>query len=110
MSRADPKFHKFHVLDFIISLRSIAFQLTQSNDAETTFEFTESGAILAFRRRGEIVVISASYAPGEAHVLLKEFQTEVDAFVRRAVSELCERYPGLERNKTLKSFLGIRSS
>ncbi len=60
------------LIDFALALREIAEALAIADGSET-FEFTESEATLEFKRQGQKVAISGSYAPGEVIVALPVF-------------------------------------
>ena len=85
------------LIDFALALREIAEALAVAEGNET-FEFTESEATLNFERRGQEVVISGSYAPGEVIVPLPVFREQVRDLARRLDAELLANHPELGRN------------
>ena len=93
------------VIDFAAALKHVVGELGEHGTVETTFDFTESDAVLRFKRAGDALVISSSFAPGEAHVPLKDFAAAVDAFARRVRQELSEQYPALRQNKSFNDLL-----
>jgi len=98
------------VIDFAASLRRIAGELAGRDGVENTFDFTESGAVLRFKRAGDAILISASYAPDQACVPLTEFTAAVESFSRRVASELSQQFPPLRGNKSFQQLLSIPSS
>jgi hypothetical protein len=95
------------VVGFAASLSHIIGELVERDGVETTFDFTESDAVLRFKRAGEGILISASYAPGEAYVPLTEFTTAVNSFSRRVANELSQQFPSLCENKSLQQLFSI---
>ncbi len=95
------------VVDFAASLRHIVNKLNEQNGLETKFEFTESEAALRFKRNDDMVLISASYASGEAHVPLAELTASVESFSRRVASELSQQFPPLCENKPFQQLLSV---
>jgi hypothetical protein len=95
------------VLDFDLSLQEINNELRDRDDAITTFEFTESDAVLNFARDGEHILISASYSPSVARVPLVEFTSAVQAFHHRLVRDIRTNFPRLLQNKQAREVLRI---
>ena len=98
------------IVDFAASLRLIVSELAKRDGVESTFDFTESDAALRFKRAGDAILISASYAPGEACVPLTEFTAAVESFSRRVASELSQQFPPLHENKSFQQLLSIPSN
>ena len=86
------------ILDFAASVRQISEQLTTTDGIEANFDFTESNAEIFFKRRGNLILISSTYASGEIQVALTEFGTAVADFVSRVGKELSRLYPSLIQN------------
>jgi hypothetical protein len=104
------KWHWVPIVDFATSLGQLPKELLSDNAIESILDFTESDATLRFKREGEVVIVSADYAPGEARVLLEEFNSAVDSFVRRVGRELCDQYPALRTNEAFRRFLPVAAS
>lgn len=86
------------ILDFALALRTIVERL-DGHDREL-FEFTESGATIAFRRDNGPIEISTSYAAAIARTPLFELSNAVDAFVERLAGALEEKHPELADNES----------
>ena len=91
------------LIDFALALRQISEALAIA-EGDETFEFTESEATLDFRRRGQEVKISGSYAPGELIVPLPVFMKQVSEFAQRLDAELLAKRPELGRNRVYQEF------
>ena len=91
------------LIDFALALREISEALAVA-EGDETFEFTESEATLEFRRRGQEVKISGSYAPGEVIVPLPVFTKQVSEFAQRLDAELLAKRPELGRNPVYQEF------
>lgn len=91
------------LIDFTAALRQIVQELA-ATEALRKFEFTESDAVLEFRKEGKDVVITASYAPGAIKVPFSHFQQQVDRFTIQFTMDVYELYPELSRNP---AFLGL---
>ena len=91
------------LIDFALALREISEALAVA-EGDETFEFTESEATLEFRRRGQEVKISGSYAPGEVIVPLPVFTKQVGEFAQRLDAELLAKRPELGRNPVYQEF------
>ncbi len=105
-----PTWDRIPVVDFAASLRDIVGELSSNYEIESILDFTESDATLRFRRDGEVVTVSADYAPGEARVSFEEFKSAVGNFVRRVGRELCDQYPSLRRNEAFLRLLPVPAS
>jgi len=92
------------IIDFAVSLRHIAAELAQDGSVETEYPFTESEAVIRFKRIDDDVVISASYVQYATQVSLVDFQNAVSAFTTRVAEEIGQRYPLLLRNKCYELF------
>jgi hypothetical protein len=92
------------IVDFVVSLREIADELTDGGDVESEFTFTESDAVMRFKRAGDSVLISASYVRFTAQVSLTEFINAVTDFTAKVAQELGQRYPLLLNNETFVGF------
>lgn len=86
------------VLDFALSLDSIVDELAVGDGAEGLFEFTESDAVISFRRVGDAVEIEASYVPGLARVGYAEFRGAAKRFLLRVLEDLVGQHPDLGAN------------
>ena len=95
------------VVGFAASLRHIVGELAEGDGVETTFDFTESDAVLRFKRAKDGILVSASYAPGEACVLLTEFAAAVNSFSRRVARELSQQFPPLHENESFQQLLSV---
>jgi hypothetical protein len=84
------------VLDFALGLRAIASGLVSK--AQELFEFTESDAVIEFRRQGDLLRIEAGYASAAAELRRVEFSLHVERFVARLVADLAGRYRELGSN------------
>jgi hypothetical protein len=93
------------IVDFAASLHHVVARLSDSDGAETVMEFTESDAVLRFKRQDKWVAITASYASGEARISLKELVAAVKNFMNRIASEHKQRYPLLTHNIAFTSLL-----
>jgi hypothetical protein len=85
------------LIDFALALRDIAESLAEA-DGSQIFEFTESEATLEFKRQGEEVTISGSYAPGKVIAPWPTFKEQVRELARRLDAELVAKRPELGRN------------
>lgn len=93
------------IVDFAAALRCIVDELAKQDGVETKFDFTESDAVLRFKREGDEVFISASYAPGQARVSLNELLTMAKSFAERVARELSRQFPPLLENKSFYRLL-----
>ncbi len=91
------------LIDFALALREISEALAGAEGNET-FEFTESEATLEFKRLGQEIEISASYAPGEVIVPLPVFTKQVRKFAQQLDAELLAKRPELGRNPVYQEF------
>lgn len=91
------------VLDFALSLKSVSEALNEENNVK--FEFTESDAVINFERMADDVEITASYAPGRIRLSYAQFRTQVLAFARRVVNELCTQNLQLTANPEIRRHL-----
>ena len=98
------------IVDFVASLRLILRQLVDDDEVECALDFTESDAVLRFKRAKDDVLISASYAPGVACIPLTELTAEVETFSHRVARELSQQYPPLRANKSFQQLLSIPSN
>ncbi|MBV9671890.1 MAG: hypothetical protein JO076_03580 [Verrucomicrobia bacterium] len=96
------------LIDFTAALQQIVRQLT-ATETLRKFEFTESDAVLEFRKQGNDVVITASYAPGAIKVPFSQFQQQVERFTTQFTMDIYELYPELSRNPAFLR-LGFPSS
>jgi hypothetical protein len=96
------------LIDFALSLRAIREAVGQGA-WEETYHFTESDAVVYFRRREDEIIVSASYAPGEIRMAVRLFDRETVAFEKNLARDLLEMYPALARNDWFKTeVLAIR--
>ena len=91
------------LIDFALALREISEALAGAEGSET-FEFTESEATLEFKRQGQEMEISASYAPGVVIVPLPVFTKQVRKFAQQLDAELLAKRPELGRNPVYQEF------
>lgn len=86
------------VVDFAVSLRQIVNVLSEHNNTEATFEFTESNAIIRFKQEEGTVRITANYVTCDAYVSFAQLQTTVKEFVDRIGCEFAQQYGSLNKN------------
>jgi hypothetical protein len=89
------------LLDFVLAFHDIVGKLGKG-ERETNFEFTESDATLQFLRKGEVVHLTASYAPGEIQTPLFEFHDAVHRFAGKLKKELAAKHPELAKHKLIQ--------
>lgn len=92
------------ILDFALGLRSIVDDL-EGPASRSAFEFTESDATIEFRREGNEVWISASYAAGEVSAPLSDLTSAVHGFLRRVLTRLVDDDPRLAENPVVSEQL-----
>jgi hypothetical protein len=92
------------LIDLAAGLRQIAKRLQHSGRTET-FEFTESESWLRFSRRGDRVVVTASYSPGEAEVEYQQFVHAIENFSKRLRTELLQRNAALAENPAFQRLM-----
>lgn len=90
------------IVDFIASLKHIISLLAKGDVNDATFEFTESNAAIHFKREGDDILITANYVPCKAYVPLEDLRTAVNAFARRVLEELCQKFPALRQNVSFR--------
>jgi hypothetical protein len=95
------------VLDFALSIKAIQAALEQ--DRAARFEFTESNAVLEFRRERDEICASSSYASGLLRVSVPDFREEVGRFARSVAQNLCAQYPRLALNPEFKRCLAAET-
>jgi|SRR6516162_76274 len=94
------------LIDFVVGVRDLVHSLkTDGNEAE--FEFTESEALLRFRRKGSKLAITASYANGEAVVPIPTLIEHLKRFEDDLRAELLTRYPELRRNPHFRKLMRV---
>jgi len=94
------------LIDFVVGARDLVHSLkTDGNEAE--FEFTESEALLRFRRRGSKLAITASYANGEAVVPIPTLIEHLKRFEDDLRAELLTRHPELRRNPHFRKLMRV---
>jgi hypothetical protein len=93
------------LLDFVVCLKQIAVELCSSPSIEAVFDFTESDALIRFRRQGRDVEISASYNLAKGSVSLDEFVFAVEEFIEGFQATIVSRFPSLKANKAFKSLM-----
>lgn len=96
------------VLDFAIAVQGIVANLEPR--AEEDFEFTESEAVINFRRVGDQVEISASYVDDTAVVPHDELLAAADAFLDELALRLLDAHPDLGRNAYFRKAVGRAES
>jgi hypothetical protein len=92
------------VLDFALGLKAVTEELEHA-PAER-FEFTESNATLDFRRVGNDVEISSTYAPGILREPFSQFREQVRSFLRRVIGDLASANLRLAANPEIRRHLG----
>jgi hypothetical protein len=92
------------VLDFALGLDHAVGELLQGKE-EAEFEFTESDNVIRFRRDGEDVSVSASYAPHRTIVNLEDLVYAVRTFRKRVVNDLSLIHPQLRMNPTMRNLM-----
>jgi hypothetical protein len=91
------------LLHFAASL-SEAVRTLASGVEEGLIEFTESEASIRFRRRDELVRVTANYVPAVGTVLLKGLADAAEEYAQRLLREVSEVFPELRANKSLTSW------
>jgi hypothetical protein len=92
------------LIDLAASLRHIAKELERPERTET-FEFTESESWLRFTRHGDQVIITASFAPGNARVEYSRFVNAIERLGQQLRKELVRRNPALSENEAFQRLL-----
>ena len=90
------------LLDWLESLRLIRDELSSSNSAEATFEFTESDSTIRFKRTKDTIQVEASYVERVGECSFDAFSNEVDRFRHAMFQAARNRYPSLENNVAYK--------
>ena len=94
------------LIDFVVGVRDLVHSLkTDGNEAE--FEFTESEALIRFRRKGGKLAITASYANGEAVVPIPTLIEHLKRFEDDLRAELLSRYPELRGNPHFRKLMRV---
>ncbi len=91
------------VLDFALALRGAVRALQERR--ESFVDFTESDERILFERARDVVLVTATYAPGRALVSHAELCEAAERFLERVVSEICARYPRLAGNAALVALI-----
>jgi hypothetical protein len=93
------------ILDFAMSLRTMAGGLVDGPSQKQSFEFTESDAELVFEREGSMVKIEANYVPVTAEVPHVDLSVDAERFLARVIRELERSYPALAENAFVAGLL-----
>lgn len=94
------------LIDFLLGVRDLVRSL-KTDGSEAEFEFTESDALLRFRREADKLAISASYANGEAVVPVLTVNESLKKFEDDLRTELLTRCPDLRRNAHFRRLMGV---
>jgi hypothetical protein len=94
------------LIDFVVGVRDLVHSL-KMDGSEAEFEFTESEALLRFRRKGGKLAITASYANGEAVVPIPTVIEHLKKFEDDLRAELLTRYPELRRNPHFRKLMRV---
>jgi hypothetical protein len=94
------------LIDFVVSIRDLVRSL-KTDGSEAEFEFTESDALLRFRRKAGKLSISASYVNGEAIVPIPTVNEHLKRFEDDLRAELLTRYPALRRNVPFRKLMRV---
>lgn len=94
------------LIDFVVGVRDLVRSL-KTDGSEADFEFTESDALLRFRRKASKLVISSSYASGEAVVPISTVIERLKKFEADLRAELLTRYPDLQRNAHFRRLMQV---
>ena len=92
------------ILDFAVAVAGVVCSLKDGDDE--AFEFTESEALIRFRRQGDRVAVAAEYVDASALVLHRDLKAAVTEFKTRVISDLMSAYPELAQNS---AFLKVRA-
>jgi hypothetical protein len=92
------------VLDFALGLKAIAEALEHAPSER--FDFTESNSALDFRRDGDDVEITSTYAPGILRVPFSQFREQAKGFSRKVIGELATGNLRLAANPEIRRHLG----
>jgi hypothetical protein len=95
------------LIDFVVSIRELVRSL-KTDGSEAEFEFTESDALLRFRRKAGKLAISASYAKGAAVVPIPTVIEHLKRFEDDLRAELLTRYPELRRNAHFRKLMRVK--
>ncbi|MGA8655742.1 MAG: hypothetical protein WB586_06290 [Chthoniobacterales bacterium] len=94
------------LIDFVVGVRDLVRSL-KTDGSEADFEFTESDALLRFRRKASKLVISSSYASGEAVVPISTVIEHLKKFEADLRAELLTRHPDLQRNAHFRRLMQV---
>jgi hypothetical protein len=94
------------LIDFVVGVRDLVRSL-KTDGSEADFEFTESEALLRFRRKADKLVISSSYASGEAIVPIATVIEYLKKFEDDLRAELLNRYPEVRRNQHFRRLMRV---
>ena len=97
------------LVDLAASFAEIVRKL-EGGSASETFEFTESEAWVRFERKGEKVLVSASYGEGVGETALHAISEAIKSFSERLRSELVGRHPQAAHNAGVRKLLGAARS
>jgi hypothetical protein len=95
------------LIDVAVSLQRIADKLQRHGQMQT-FEFTESESWLRIRRQEDDVIVTASYAPGNARVEYSSFIDAIQHLQKQLRRELLRLNPALSRNPDFQRLLPER--
>jgi hypothetical protein len=93
------------LIDLAASFAEIVRKLEDGSESET-FEFTESDAWIRFERKGEKVLVSASYGEGVGEIALHSAAEAVKSFRERLRSDLVRKHPQTAHNAAVRKLLG----
>lgn len=94
------------LIDFVVGVRDVVRSL-KTDGSEADFEFTESEALLRFRRKGSKLVISSSYARGEGIVPIATLIEHLKRFEDDLRTALLNRYPDLRTNQHFRWLMRV---
>ena len=87
------------LLDWYLAMQHIRNELTSENDCVSTFEFTESDALIEFTKKGNSLTISPSYESWIETVSFVDFSDAVDDLGKRVFRDAASKHPQLLVNE-----------
>lgn len=91
------------LVDMAVALSDIREALAKGASSSETFEFTENEASITFRKSGDCLHVSTSYAACDESIPFSEFDDRVKEFRSKVFSESAIRFPMLEMNSSFRS-------
>jgi hypothetical protein len=93
------------LVDLAASFAEIVRKL-EGGSASETFEFTESDAWVRFERKGDKVLVSASYGEGVGESSFHAVSEAVKSFRERLHAEVIRKHPQAAHNTAVRKLLG----